>query len=70
MIILLNGSVGDPPEWFDLSKYFEEVKGMQNSVKNVLIKETRGWMDETFVESEDPIYQLTKGKFNTVRYKT
>ncbi|VDI25865.1 Hypothetical predicted protein, partial [Mytilus galloprovincialis] len=56
---------GDPPEWFDLSKYYEEVKGLHDSVKNVLQNEATEWMQETFIDSEDSVYQLTKGKYTT-----
>lgn len=58
--------LGDPPEWFDFSKYYEEVKGLHASVKSVLNNEATEWIEETFIESEDSIYQLTKGKFTTV----
>lgn len=66
IINFLNHLLGDPPEWFDLSKYYEEVKGLHDSVKNVLQNEATEWMQETFIDSEDSVYQLTKGKYTTV----
>ncbi|VDI03126.1 Hypothetical predicted protein [Mytilus galloprovincialis] len=38
---------------------------MQDSLQAILQKDATEWVQETLIESEDSVFQLTKGKFST-----
>lgn len=39
---------------------------MQDSLQAILQKDATEWVQEALIESEDSVFQLTKGKFSTV----
>jgi len=57
-ITVSNLFAGDPPEWFDLGKYFEIVTGLSQSVKNVITGGGREWIEDIIDTNDDLVYQM------------